>query len=185
MRMPVTPRRVRVPRPRRDGASSLPLFVLAATLLSLSLAGCGGVDLPITRAGELTFSRIISPEPIITRGDPSQASMAVYLTIANEGDVADTVVSVESPLARTGTLHGAMEHGGMMAMTALPLPPHSVTRMAPGGNHFMFEGLSRAFVAGDQVPLVVTLAKGGEVAVNSLVVSYNQFDALRGDSLDP
>jgi len=42
----------------------------------------------------------------------------------------------------------------LMAMMALALPAHSVTRMAPGGTHLMFEGLSRAFVSGDQVPLV-------------------------------
>ena len=124
------------------------------------------------------------PEPIITRGHPDSASMAAYLTIANEGDLADTIIAVESPLARRGTLHGSMEHGGMMAMTALALPAHSVTRLAPGGPHFMFEGLSRALVAGDEVPLVLVLAKGGRVSVNARVVSYTQFDALRGDSVD-
>jgi copper(I)-binding protein len=161
------------------------LATLSTLLLLLALGCRRGVDLPMTRAGELTFSQVMIPEPIITRNSPDSASMAAYLTIANEGDLADTVVSVESPLARTGTLHGAMEHGGMMAMTALVLPPHSVTRMAPGGNHFMFEGLSRAFVAGDQVPLVLKLARAGAVSVNALVVSYDQFDALRGDSPSP
>ena len=158
-----------------------PLWV--PMLLAFFLAGCGGLDLPKTRAGSLVMSRVVIPEPIITRGKPDSASMAAYLTIANEGDLADTLTAVASPLARVGTLHGSMEHGGMMAMTAVVLPPHSVTRMAPGGTHLMFEGLSRAFVAGDQVPLVLVLARGGRVPVNARVVSYTQFDALRGDSL--
>jgi copper(I)-binding protein len=153
-------------------------------LLALFLAGCGGLDLPKTRAGSLVLSRVVIPEPIITRGKPDQASMAAYLTIANEGDLADTLVAVESPLARVGTLHGSMEHGGMMAMTALALPPRSVTRMAPGGTHLMFEGLSRAFVVGDQVPLVLVLRTGGRVPVTARVVNYTQFDALRGDTLN-
>jgi len=148
-----------------------------------ALAGCNRVNLPVTRAGVLAFSRTMIPEPIITNGDPSKASMACYLTIANDGDVADTLLAVESPLARQGTLHVTMEHGGMMAMNALPLSPHSVLRMAPGGTHLMFEGLSRVIIAGDTVPLVLVLAKAGRVTVNARVVTYNQFDALRGDSL--
>jgi copper(I)-binding protein len=159
-------------------------LAFSAVFLSVALCTCGGLDLPKTRAGSLVVSRVVIPEPIVTRGKPEDASMAAYLTIANESDLADTIRAVESPLARVGTLHGSMEHGGMMAMPAMVLPPHSVTRMAPGGTHFMFEGLSRAFVAGDQVPLVLVLARGGRVSVNARVVSYTQFDALRGDSLD-
>ena len=169
---------------RRHRVGVLALMIVFSSLLMIPFAGCGGLDLPKTRAGLLVMSRVVIPEPIITRGRPDQASMAAYLTIANEGDLADTLVAVESPLARVGTLHGSMEHGGMMAMTAVALPPHSVTRMAPGGTHLMFEGLSRAFVAGDQVPLVLVLARGGRVPVDARVVSYTQFDALRGDSLD-
>ena len=152
-------------------------------LLAIALAGCHQLNLPVTRAGTLAFSRVVIPEPIITNGDPSTASMASYLTIANEGDVADTLLAVESPLARQGTLHVTVAHGGMMATTALPLPPHSVTRMAPGGTHLMFEGLSRLIVAGDTVPLDLVLTKAGRVTVNARVVTYTQFDALRGDSL--
>ncbi len=170
---------------RRHRVGALALVIVSASLLMISFAGCGGLDLPKTRAGLLVLSRVVIPEPIVTRNKPDSASMAAYLTIANEGDLADTIRAVESPLARVGTLHGSMEHGGMMAMEAMVLPPHSVTRMAPGGTHFMFEGLSRAFVAGDQVPLVLVLARGGRISVNARVVSYTQFDALRGDSLSP
>lgn len=162
----------------------MPRLVTVAGAMALLLTGCSRLDLPVTRTGSLVVGRVVIPEPIITRGNPDSASMAVYLTIANEGDLADTIVAVESPLARHGTLHGSMEHGGMMAMTAVVLPAHSVTRLAPGGTHFMFEGLSRAFVPGDVVPLVLVLAKGGRVGVNARVVSYTQFDALRGDSVD-
>jgi copper(I)-binding protein len=153
-------------------------------LLAFLLAGCGGLNLPKTRAGSLILSRVVIPEPIITRGNIDSASMSSYLTIANEGDLADTLIAVESPLARVGTLNGSMEHGGMAAITALALPPHSVTRLAPGGTHLMFAGLSRAIVAGDQVPLVLVLRTGGRVSVNARVVNYTQFDALRGDTLD-
>lgn len=162
----------------------MPRLVTIAGAMALFLTGCSRLNLPKTHAGSLVMSRVVVPEPIITRGRPDQASMAAYLTISNEGELADTLTAVESPLARVGTLHGSMEHGGMMAMTAVPLPPHSVTSMAPGGTHLMFEGLSRAFVAGDQVPLVLVFFRGGRVSVTARVVNYAQFDALRGDSLD-
>ena len=162
----------------------MPRLVTIAGAMVLILTACSRLDLPVTRTGSLVVSRVVIPEPIITRGSPDSASMAAYLTIANEGDLADTLIAVESPLARHGTLHGSMEHGGMMAMTALALPAHSVTRMAPGGTHLMFEGLSRAFVPDDQVPLVLVLARAGRVSAIARVVSYTQFDALRGDSVD-
>ncbi len=159
---------------------SRPMGSRVAFSLLVLLAACGGIKLPSTEAGSLTIRRIVSPEPIIPSGKPENASMAVYLELVNRGDLPDTLVGVSSAMARSGMLHGSMSGGGMAAMMALVVPPHDTVRLAPGGTHLMFEGLSRVIEAGDNLPIVLRFANQGEVAVLSRVVSYTQFDALRG-----
>jgi periplasmic copper chaperone A len=168
---------------------STPRFRRPATLhrlalLGLFLAACGGIDLPETRAGSLVVGRVVSPEPIIPSGKPENASMSVYLAITNNGDAPDTLLAVSSAMATKGTLHGSMAGSGMAPLANLVIPAHGTVRMAPGGTHLMFEGLSRAIAAGDNFPLEARFARAGLVNLSSRVVTYTQFDALRGDSTD-
>lgn len=152
---------------------------MALSLLVLLMA-CGGIELPNTEAGSLTIRRIVSPEPIIPSGKPENASMAVYLELINHGDQPDTLLDVSSAMAKQGMLHGSMAGGGMDAMMALVVPAHDTVRLAPGGTHLMFEGLSRVIEAGDNFPIDLRFANQGDVSTQSRVVTYTQFDALRG-----
>jgi copper(I)-binding protein len=162
----------------RLGPLATYLLPAAVTLVT----ACSGVDLPDTRSGTLVLSRVMTPEPIIPGGKPENASMAVYLTITNEGDSPDTLLAATSAMARTGMLHGSMPGSGMSMMSALVIPAHDSVRMVPGGLHLMFEGLTRVIEHGDRFPFELQFARGGRVAAQSTVVTYPQFDKLRGDA---
>ncbi|MGH7582643.1 MAG: copper chaperone PCu(A)C [Gemmatimonadales bacterium] len=151
----------------------------------MMLAACHRLTLPEARAGDLAITSIFSPVPIVPLGRPDQADMAVYLTIDNTGDVADTLLTVTSPLAVHAMLHGASAGGGMEAMDRLTLPAHAVTRFAPGGMHLMFEGLTDTVAVGHDVPVTLIFARAGRVTIQSLVLTYAQVDAIRARGSGP
>ena len=128
--------------------------------------------------GELAVSRVAAPAPVNV-GSPDSATMAVYAIIANVSANADTLYAVETDAARLASIHGTVDHGGSKMMMAVPvfvIPPGDVVRLMPGATHVMLEGLRRQFVPGDTVPLTFVFRRGGRVAVNASVLSYDQLD---------
>lgn len=126
--------------------------------------------------GEITVSNVAAPAPADV-GSPDSATMAVYATIANVGTSDDTLTTVSAPDARSATLHATMDHGAMKMMHPtghFPIPAGGVARLAPGGTHVMLEGLRRRFAPGDTVALTFVFRRGGAVAVNASVFSYEQ-----------
>jgi copper(I)-binding protein len=45
------------------------------------------------------------------------------------------------------------------------IPAGGTVRLAPGGLHLMLMGPNKAFLQGDRIPLTLTFAKAGKVAV--------------------
>lgn len=91
---------------------------------------------------------------------------AGFMTLKNPDAKADTLVKVESPLARTVQIHQSSMSGGMAGMkqlTTLPLPAGGSVTFAPGGYHLMLIGLSKAVKLGDSVPATLTFASGAKV----------------------
>ena len=130
----------------------------------------------------IVVSRVVAAAPVAA-GTPSEAAVAVYLTIANEGDAPDTLVAVESPAAARARVHGEMPSGGMtmmMPVAAVPVAGHEVVRLAPGGLHVMLEGLARRVAAGDTIPLVLVLRRAGRLRVRALVVRYADLQQALG-----
>lgn len=146
----------------------------------LALGACHSRYLPDVHSGPLTIGRAFAPVPI--GSDPARESMAVYLTITNAGPAADTLLSVETPLAAMGMIHGTVAGQGMVAIPHLVIPADSAVRLAPGGSHFMFEQLRRNIPAGELLPLTLVFAHAGRVQVRARVVTYAEVDALRSDA---
>jgi protein SCO1/2 len=112
----------------------------------------------------------------------------VYLTVANDGDAADTLIAIESPVAARARVHREVTQGDMMAMepmAALPVPPHGVVRLAPGGLHIMLEGLRRRLVVGDTVALVLVFRVAGRLSVRASVVRYADLEPMGGAAPGP
>lgn len=155
-----------------------PTHLAAGAMLLLMAAACGGTERPASasepgsgyRAGSVLVSGVVAPQPA---GD---APVAVYLTIANDGDEADTLVAVASG-AGDASLH-TQEHdaaGGTMRMTELShvaVPAHATYRLAPGGDHVMITGLTTPLAVGDTLPLVLTFRRAGPLPVAAHVLTY-------------
>lgn len=141
----------------------LTLATLAALTLSVpALAGdyrVGGVEVrrPWTR--------------------PAQAGMngVGYLTLANVGAKPLKLVSVESPAAKSVSIHQSSMTGGVMAMRpvtgGLPLAPGAKVEFAPGGYHLMLIGLSAPQALGGKVPVTLVFDSGLKMKIELSVAA--------------
>jgi len=94
---------------------------------------------------------------------------AVYLTVANLGHGPDRLIGAQTPVAAHMTLHRTTMVQGMMSMAAVPggaeIAPGGVLKIAPGGYHFMLEGLKRGLAPGAHFPATLTFAHAGRVTI--------------------
>ncbi len=94
---------------------------------------------------------------------------AVYLTIKNAGQEADTFISAESPVAEKTQVHETRNEDGVMKMRAvkdgIEIKPGSSLEFKPGGYHIMLLGLKKTLEAGATAPLTITLAKAGAISM--------------------
>jgi copper(I)-binding protein len=92
---------------------------------------------------------------------------AVYLTVANRGHEPDRLIGAQTPVAARMTLHRTTMVNGMMSMAPVPggaeIPPGGVLKIAPGGYHFMLEGLKGGLQAGTRFPATLTFAHAGKM----------------------
>lgn len=110
---------------------------------------------------------------------------AAYLSVANDGTQADTLLSVSSGAAQTVTLHdvpdpdpgqtpdpGQVQPGteDMTATGPLTIPGGSTVTLAPTRGHLMMEGLLGPLRPGDRVSLLLTFKRAGQVLVSAPVV---------------
>lgn len=101
---------------------------------------------------------------------PGQVNGGGFLTITNNADQADRLVSASSPAAPTVQLHTMNMDGGIMRMRELPdglaVPAKGVVELKPGGLHIMFIGLKAPFKPGQTVKLTLRFEKAGAVNVS-------------------
>jgi copper(I)-binding protein len=131
---------------------------VAAVALSAATPAAFAADAAIRVTG--AWSR---PVPV---GLPTGA---VYLTVANHGRDADRLIGAETPVAARMTLHRTTMAKGMMSMAPVPggaeIAPGGVLKIAPGGYHFMLEGLKGGLQAGACFPATLTFAHAGRLRI--------------------
>jgi copper(I)-binding protein len=89
---------------------------------------------------------------------------AGYLTIANEGENGDRLISASSPRAARVEIHEMLMDGAVMQMrqvTALEVAPGERIELAPGGRHLMFIGVTQPFAEGEEIPVQLTFENAG------------------------
>lgn len=117
--------------------------ILVIALLAATSAG----------AGEITVS-----ESWARATAPGQDSGAVYLHIISQQDA--RIVEVTSPVADSAAMHSMTHDKDVMRMRELEtllLPAGKEVALASGGNHIMLSRLKKPLVAGDTVPLTLTI----------------------------
>ncbi len=108
---------------------------------------------------------------------------AVYFTVADTGDQADTLLSATSVPAAQVMLMSESSSGGSESMTAVPgglsIPAHGQLALTAGGYHVMLTDPAVSLKQGDTVRLTLTFAHAGQVALNVPVTSLLS-DAVTG-----
>jgi copper(I)-binding protein len=102
------------------------------------------------------------------------AAMGVgYLGLVNHGTVPVTLLSAQSPAARTVSLHQTRVTDGVARMAPMPggltIPAGGTIALSPGGYHLMLEGLSKPLTAGATAPLTLRFSNGARAAVDLVV----------------
>jgi copper(I)-binding protein len=113
---------------------------------------------------------VIAVENAWSRAVPDGATVGVgYLTIRNEGDEADRLVSASAALAGETEIHQTTMEGGVMRMRPVPggvsVPAKSTVMLEPSGYHLMLMGLTRPLKEGDTFPTKLTFEHAGSVEV--------------------
>ncbi len=128
--------------------------------------------------GTIVITRVVAPAPV-RLNDPSLITMAVYATIANRGDVVDTLVAVSVPHARASMHHTVGPSDGakvMMPASMLLVPAKSFVRFAPGGSHVMLDELTRRIAPGDTLNVTFSFRRAGKVQATARVVAYEDIE---------
>jgi copper(I)-binding protein len=104
------------------------------------------------------------------RQPANRVNAAVYLTVRNTGDAADTLLSVATGAGATTSLHSETDGDMQPATGGLPVPAHGVLVLAPGKGHVMIESLYGPLLAGQTVNLSLTFARAGQVVATATVI---------------
>ena len=127
-----------------------------------------GVLLLLTGLAALADSTIVVRDAWVREAPPGAAVLAAYFILENPGAKADRLVAVRSADFDKIEIHATEIRAGvarMLALDALPVPPHAVVKLAPGGHHLMLHRPRRALAAGMNVHLELRFSSGARLTV--------------------
>ena len=140
---------------------------LLVTALAASLFAAGA------QAHEYHVGQLDIGHPWTRATAKGQPSAVGFLTIENQGDQPDTLLSATSPAAADTQIHSMTMEEGVMKMRpaegGVPLPPGELVKLQPNGLHLMLIGLKEPFKEGQRIPLTLTFAHAGQVQVELAV----------------
>jgi copper(I)-binding protein len=144
-------------------------ILLTATLLAI-------VHAPVAMASDIMVMEPRAAASIT----PMAKTAAVYVTLMNHGAEADALLKISTPAADMAMAHETTMTDGVMKMREierLEIKPHETAVLAPGGNHIMLVGLKTPLKEGEQISLVLTFEKAGDVTIDVPVVSRDKLPA--------
>lgn len=147
--------------------SCLRVVVLAAAFVALMPIAKGQV----TEVGEILIQHPWG-RPTVGTSTPG----AGYMVLENRGSADDRLVSAQSPIAETVTMHRTEVVEGIARM----LPQHEgivvrageTIRLEPGSYHLMLTKLREPMVFGQKLPLSLTFERAGTVTVELVVERF-------------
>jgi periplasmic copper chaperone A len=162
------------------------LLVAGALALAVAAGGCGSSDDPqqpkpstvdishggSAKVGSLQISGAYVPQPA------SPATAAAYFTIRNNGDSADSLRQISTPISSMAMLHRYRSTGPdtekMTDIMELKLPPHQTIQLRPGQLHVMIENPQANLKKGDVVALTLVFAHAGKVTLQAPVTAIGR-----------
>jgi hypothetical protein len=143
----------------------------------------------ITAFAVISFARGAEPAPGVVvldawaRATPPGAKVgAAYVTLENQGDADDRLVSASSPVAQSVMLHETIVENGiakMRPLDAVGIPAGKVVEMQPGGMHMMLMGLTAPLVEGETVPLTLVFDSGVTFTLDATVAPIGAMEMHR------
>lgn len=121
-------------------------------------------------SGEQAKSGSISVDNAWSRATAQSVDIGVgYLTIRNDGDTPDRLVSVSTPVADKAEIHQTQMVDGKMQMRpvpdGIPIPAKGTVTLEPAGYHLMLMGLKAPLQKGSTFGASVAFEHAGTVEV--------------------
>jgi copper(I)-binding protein len=96
---------------------------------------------------------------------------AIYMVIENKGAQAETLVAVDTSVARVNEIHETKEmENGMMGMQpvqgGLQIPANGSVTLKPGGYHIMLMNLRQDLTPGQNITLTLTFQSGAQLTLD-------------------
>lgn len=137
----------------------------------LLLSALLGAGLPV-HAHDYSTGQLHIEHPWSREMPPVAPTAAVYFVVHNNGDQADRLLRLDTPVAGKAELHEHVHADGVMKMQQVPaveIPAGGEVRFEPMGYHVMLFGVKQQAKAGERFPLTLTFEKAGVVELDVAV----------------
>ena len=138
-------------------------YLIVAGMILLLISGCTAKKThPEHHKGIEVYDAWVRAVP------PNMTTTAAYMTLHNHSNMEDALVSVETPVAGVVESHSVEEKNGVMSMkpvNSIPVQPHGMQELKPGGYHLMLIQLKEVPKIGDKVPMMLNFKHAGRIEV--------------------
>ena len=104
------------------------------------------------------------------RPAPEKMNSALYFTIENTGESADTLYKVDSDIAERVEIHETYSEGEMMGMRKvdfIAIPGKSSFELKPGAHHVMLMKLKKNINVGDEENFTLFFKNAGKIKITA------------------
>lgn len=154
------------------------LKLAGTSLAGVALAACAPV---------VSLTPVAPPTPILrAEGAWSRPAMsmaghghsgggmgAVFVTLINEGEAPDRLLSAQCEVADVVELHETIVEDNVAKMQpvagGIDVPARGRVELKPGGYHVMLIGLRRPLMAGERFPVVLQFEHSGALTIEAVV----------------
>ncbi len=95
---------------------------------------------------------------------------ALYFTIENKGEIADTLYKVESEISNIIEIHETYKKDEMMGMRKVEMivvEPASSFELKPGSHHIMIMKILSDIKIGDELEFIIFFKNAGEIIITA------------------
>jgi copper(I)-binding protein len=155
----------------------LVLAVLVITACGADDSGSGNGTPELAVSDAWTRAVVVDEDTVDTDGTATPATeatvtTAVYLSIENNGEQDDQLLSVAAAVADAAEMHESTITDGVMQMRqaqVVDVPAGESVVFEPGGLHVMLIGVHTSLEPGDRLELDLTFAQAGNITVSVAV----------------
>lgn len=126
-------------------------------------------------AHEFTQGGLVIDHPWARPSLGASPNGVAYMTITNNGEMADKLLSVDGDIAKKVDLHRTLMDGDVMRMRpvtdGVEILPGQTLEVVPGGLHVMLMGLTAPLKDGDRFSLSMAFERAGNINVEVYVES--------------